>query len=51
MPSPQKGKKKKKKTGQVKEENERRSPKSEILRTVHARTSSEGTEGRDVLDL
>lgn len=50
MPSPQKGKKKKK-TGQVKKENEGRSPKSEILRTAHARTSSEGTEGQDVLGL
>ena len=47
MPSPQKGKK----MGQVKQENEGRSPKSEFLRTTHVQTSSEGTKGRDALDL
>ena len=47
MPSPPKGEK----MGQVKQENEGRSPKSEILRTTHVQTSSKGTKGRDVLDL
>ena len=47
MPSPQK----RGKIGQVKQENEGRSPKSEILRTTHVRKSSEGTKGRDVLYL
>ena len=47
MPSPPKGEK----MGQVKQENEGRSPKSEILRTTRVRKSSEGTKGRDVLDL